>query len=93
MVLAAIRYPDPWQAVLVAGLLALMPAIAVIDLRHRIIPNRLTYPALLVSAVLIVLAWLIDDAVDPIRAALGFLCTGVGCSSWPPSLAGWAWAT
>jgi leader peptidase (prepilin peptidase)/N-methyltransferase len=78
VVLAAIRYPDPWQAVLVAGLLALMPGIAVIDLRHRIIPNRLTYPALLVSLILIVLAWLIDDAVDPVRAALGFLLYGGG---------------
>ena len=78
VVLAAIRYPDPWQAVLVAGLLALMPGIAVIDLRHRIIPNRLTYPALLASAVLIVLAWLIDDAVDPVRAALGLLLYGGG---------------
>jgi leader peptidase (prepilin peptidase) / N-methyltransferase len=77
-VLAAIRYPDPWQAVLVAGLLALMPGIAAIDLRHRIIPNRLTYPALLASAVLIVLAWLIDDAVDPLRAALGLLLYGGG---------------
>ena len=93
VVLAAIRYPDPWEAVLVAGLLALMPAIAVIDLRHRIIPNRLTYPALLVSAVAIVLAWLIDDAVDPIRAALGFLLYGGGLFVVPPSLAGWAWAT
>jgi leader peptidase (prepilin peptidase) / N-methyltransferase len=78
VVLAAIRYPDPWQAVLVAGLLALMPAIAVIDLRHRIIPNRLTYPAMLAAAVLIVLAWLIDDAVDPVRAALGLLLYGGG---------------
>ena len=78
VVLAAVRYPDPWQAVLVAGLLALMPGIAVIDLRHRIIPNRLTYPALLASAALIVLAWLIDDAVDPVRAALGFLLYGGG---------------
>ncbi len=46
VVLAAIRYPNPWQAVLVGGLLALMPGIALIDLRHRIIPNRLTYPSL-----------------------------------------------
>ena len=92
VVLAAIRYPDPWQAVLVAGLLALMPAIAVIDLRHRIIPNRLTYPALLVSAVVIVLAWLIDDAVDPMRGARVPPVRG-----WTVRrgrrLAGWAWAT
>ncbi|HEX5937609.1 MAG TPA: prepilin peptidase [Actinomycetota bacterium] len=78
VVLAAIRYADPWQAVLVAGLLALMPGIAVIDLRHRIIPNRLTYPAMLVASVLILLARLIDEAVDPVRAALGLLLFGGG---------------
>jgi leader peptidase (prepilin peptidase) / N-methyltransferase len=76
VVLAAIRYPDPWRAVLVAGLLALMPAIALIDLRHRIIPNRLTYPALLLFTPLIVLAWLIDEAVDPARAGIGLLLYG-----------------
>jgi leader peptidase (prepilin peptidase)/N-methyltransferase len=76
VVLAAIRYPNPWQAALVAGLLALMPAIALIDLRHRIIPNRLTYPALLLFTPLVALAWLIDDAVDPIRAGIGLLLYG-----------------
>jgi leader peptidase (prepilin peptidase)/N-methyltransferase len=76
VVLAAVRYPDPWQAVLVGGLLALMPGIALIDLRHRIIPNKLTYPALLVFAVVIVLAWLIADAVDPVLAGIGLLLYG-----------------
>ena len=76
VVLAAIRYPDPWQAVLVGGLLALMPGIALIDLRHRIIPNRLTYPALILFAVLILLAWLIGDAADPREAAIGLLLYG-----------------
>ena len=33
-----------------------MPGIALIDLRHRIIPNRLTYPALVLFAVVVVLA-------------------------------------
>lgn len=78
VVLAAIRYPNPWQAVLVAGLLALMPGIASIDLRHKIIPNRLTYPALLVFPVVIVLAWLVDDAVDPVKAVLGLVSYGGG---------------
>jgi leader peptidase (prepilin peptidase)/N-methyltransferase len=76
VVLAAIRYPDPWQAVLVGGLLALMPGIALIDLRHRIIPNRLTYPALVSFALVIVLAWLSDDAVDLARAGIGLLLYG-----------------
>ena len=73
---AAIRYADPWQAILVGGLLALMPAIALIDLRHRIIPNRLIYPSLILFPIVIVLAWLIGDAADPIRAVIGLLLYG-----------------
>ena len=40
-------YPGPWEDVILGGLLALMPGIALIDLRHQIIPNKLTYPAML----------------------------------------------
>jgi leader peptidase (prepilin peptidase)/N-methyltransferase len=76
VVLAAIRYSNPWHVVLVACLLALMPGIALIDLRHRIIPNRLTYPALLLSAPTVLLAWSIGDAADPARAGIGLLLYG-----------------
>jgi leader peptidase (prepilin peptidase)/N-methyltransferase len=76
VVLAAIGYPNPWQAVLVAGLLALMPGIALIDLRHRIIPNRLTYPSLILFSLVIVLARLIGEAADPVRAGIGLLLYG-----------------
>jgi leader peptidase (prepilin peptidase)/N-methyltransferase len=76
VVLAAIRYSNPWQAVLVGGLLALMPGVALIDLRHRIIPNRLMYPSLILFPVLILLAWLIDGAVDPSRAGIGLALYG-----------------
>jgi leader peptidase (prepilin peptidase) / N-methyltransferase len=76
VVLAAIRYSNPWHAVLVGGLLALMPGIALIDLRHRIIPNRLMYPSLILFPVLIALARLIDGAVDPARAGIGLVLYG-----------------
>jgi leader peptidase (prepilin peptidase)/N-methyltransferase len=76
VVLAAIRYANPWRAVLVAGLLALMPGIALIDLRHRIIPNRLTYPALVLFPLVVALAWLIGDAADPARGLFGVLLYG-----------------
>jgi leader peptidase (prepilin peptidase) / N-methyltransferase len=78
VVLAAIRYPNPWRAVLVGGLLALMPGIALIDLRHRIIPNKLTFPAIVLFALVIVLAWSIGGAADPVKAGLGFLLFGGG---------------
>jgi leader peptidase (prepilin peptidase) / N-methyltransferase len=76
VVAAAIRYPNPWHAVLVGGLLALMPGIALIDLRHRIIPNRLMYPSLLVFPVLIVLARFVGEAADPARAGIGLVLYG-----------------
>jgi leader peptidase (prepilin peptidase)/N-methyltransferase len=76
VVLAVIRHPNPWRAVLVAGLLALMPGIALIDLRHKIIPNRLMYPALLLFTPVILLARLIGDAADPARAGIGLLLYG-----------------
>ena len=76
VVLAAIRHPNLWRAVLVAGLLALMPGIALIDLRHRIIPNRLTYPALLLFPTIILAAWAVDDAVEPLKGLLGALLYG-----------------
>jgi leader peptidase (prepilin peptidase)/N-methyltransferase len=76
VVLAAIRYPNPWQAALVGGLLALMPGIALIDLRHRIIPNRLTYPSLLLFSLVVVLARVIGGVGDPARAGIGLLLYG-----------------
>jgi leader peptidase (prepilin peptidase)/N-methyltransferase len=78
VVLAAVRYPNPWHDVLIGGLLALMPGIALIDLRIRKIPNKLTYPAMLIFPPVILLAWLIGDAADPVKAALGFLSYGGG---------------
>jgi len=78
VVLTAVRYPNPWHDVLIGGLLALMPGIALIDLRIRKIPNKLTYPAMLIFPPVILLAWLIGDAADPVRAALGFLSFGGG---------------
>lgn len=71
VVLAAIRHSDLWRAGLVAALLSMMPAIALIDIRHRIIPNRLTYPALLLFPVVIVVAWLAGGSVDPLAGLVG----------------------
>jgi leader peptidase (prepilin peptidase) / N-methyltransferase len=76
VVLAAIRYADPWQAVLVAGLLAMMPAIILIDVRKRIIPNRLTHPAFLISLILVVVASFVGEGTDLVRALIGMLSYG-----------------
>ncbi len=47
VVAGAVAYTRPWIAVMIAAFLSLMPALAWIDIEHRIIPNRITYPAFL----------------------------------------------
>jgi leader peptidase (prepilin peptidase) / N-methyltransferase len=51
----------------------LMPAIAWIDIEHRIIPNRITYPAFIAFAAYVMLAWAFDGGTDPLRALVGAL--------------------
>jgi leader peptidase (prepilin peptidase)/N-methyltransferase len=73
---AALTYPSVWVAVMMAAFLALMPAIAVIDLRHRIIPNRVIYPSLIGFSLYVLLAWLAGAPIDPVTAVIGFLAYG-----------------
>ncbi len=69
---------DRWVGALLAALLSLMPAIAVIDIRHRIIPNRLMYPALIGFPVFVLIAFAAGGEVDPLRAGIGLLAFGGG---------------
>jgi leader peptidase (prepilin peptidase)/N-methyltransferase len=77
-VAAALVFDNPWRAAMICAFLALMPAVTVIDARHRIIPNRLTYPALIGFPVYVVVAWALGAPLDPLRAGLGFLCYAGG---------------
>ena len=77
-VAAALMYRNPWRAVLLCAFLALMPAVTVIDARHRIIPNRLTYPALIGFPIFVVVGWALGAPLDPVRAGLGFAVYGDG---------------
>ena len=72
------HFHDPWVIAEICVFLALMPAVIVIDIRHRIIPNALTYPALLFFPVFVVVSWALGAPVDPLRAGLGFLAYGGG---------------
>lgn len=73
VVAAAAAFELPWVAVMMAAFLSLMPAIAWIDIEHRIIPNRITYPAFIAFVVYVVVAWLFDGGTDPARALIGAL--------------------
>ncbi len=77
-VATALTFEDPWVAALLCAFLALMPAVAVIDVRHHIIPNRLMYPSLIAFPVAVVSAWALGADLSPLRAGLGFLAYGGG---------------
>lgn len=77
-VAAALEFDRVWVAVMVAPFLGLMFALSVIDIRHRIIPNRIVYPSLIAFPVLIGAAALAEGGVRPLDALIGFLAYGVG---------------
>jgi leader peptidase (prepilin peptidase)/N-methyltransferase len=58
-------------AAIVAPFLGVMLAVALIDLRWRIVPNRLTYPALIVFLLAIVAGHVTGGGVDAVRGLLG----------------------
>jgi leader peptidase (prepilin peptidase)/N-methyltransferase len=72
-VAAALVFENTFRAAVVAPFLGLMLAVAVIDARFRIVPNRIVYPALLLFAAAIVVGDLAVARVDAPRAALGML--------------------
>jgi leader peptidase (prepilin peptidase) / N-methyltransferase len=76
VVAAAIRFQNVWQIVLIGALLSMMPAVAIIDIRYRIIPNRLMYPSLIAFPVFVAVGWLLGAPLDVARAAIGLLAFG-----------------
>lgn len=77
-VAVALTFEDPWRVVLLGPILGLLVAVTVIDWRHKIIPNRLVYPATVVTAVYVVVADLAGGQLDALRAGIGFLAYGAG---------------
>jgi leader peptidase (prepilin peptidase)/N-methyltransferase len=75
-VAAALTFEDVWIAVLFAPFLGVLVAITVIDARHRIIPNRLVYPAAAIAAAYLGIARLTGAPVDLADAVIGFFAYG-----------------
>lgn len=76
---ALVLEPDQgaYAAVLVAPFLGIMLAVALIDARWRVVPNRIMYPALTIYAVAVVAGDLLGGGVDAPRAFLGLAAYGV----------------
>jgi leader peptidase (prepilin peptidase)/N-methyltransferase len=69
---AAASLVDPiYAAGLAAPFLGIMLAVAAIDARHRVVPNRIVYPSLALFAVAIVVGDLSGGGVDMLDAGLG----------------------
>jgi leader peptidase (prepilin peptidase)/N-methyltransferase len=77
-VAVALRFQDWWQAILLAPFLAVLVALAVIDARTKKLPNRIVYPAFLISAGYLAVARLAGAGVDLTDAALGLAAYGGG---------------
>ena len=77
-VAVALAYEDPWRAVLLAPFAGLMVALSVIDIRHRRIPNRLVYPAVVIAAAVIVVGDLAGGGLDVLDAGIGLFAYGLG---------------
>lgn len=75
---AAAAFDRPYVAAVMAAFLAVLVALAVIDARHRILPNRIVYPAVPAFAVLLALGALLGEGFDLRGAAIGFLGYGGG---------------
>jgi leader peptidase (prepilin peptidase) / N-methyltransferase len=73
---ASLRFASFWQAALMAPFFGVMLACAVIDARHRIIPNRVVYPSLVGFAIAILAAWLAGLPLSAPGAGIGLLAYG-----------------
>lgn len=74
---AALAFDGLLVPVVVALFSGVMAAAAAVDARHRVIPNRLLYPSLLVFVPLVVVLWVGGDA-SLARAGLGGLAFAGG---------------
>jgi leader peptidase (prepilin peptidase)/N-methyltransferase len=71
-------YPDAYVVVLVAAFTGVILAAGFVDLRHRVIPNALLYPALVGAALAVVVGAAAGRDVRLVDAAVGLAAYGGG---------------
>src|SRR5439155_23507239 len=75
---SSLRFEASYTAAVVALMFMVLEAVAVIDVEHQIVPNRILYPSLIVFAVLVAVGAAVGDDMGLVRAGLGFLAFGGG---------------
>jgi leader peptidase (prepilin peptidase)/N-methyltransferase len=75
---AAARFPSIYATIVLALFFAVLVTVAVIDVEHRIIPNRILYPSLIAFPVILVIGVLAGEQLSLLRAGIGFLAYGGG---------------
>lgn len=73
---AALRFDSIYTAGVMALFFMVLLAVAVIDVGHRIVPNRIVYPALIAFAVLVTIGSIVEDQLDVATAGIGLLAYG-----------------
>ena len=68
---AAVLVEPLYGAALAAPFLGIMLSVGVIDARHRIVPNRIAYPSLVLFAAAILVGDLLGEGVDAVDAGIG----------------------
>jgi leader peptidase (prepilin peptidase)/N-methyltransferase len=75
---ASLAFDDVWVAVLMAAFLAVLLAVSFIDVRHRIVPNRIVYPSTVVALAAVVALDLAGRGLDWVHGLIGLGAFG-GC--------------
>jgi leader peptidase (prepilin peptidase) / N-methyltransferase len=75
---AAARFPSIYATAVLALFFAVLVAVAVIDVEHRIIPNRILYPSLVAFPVILAAGVLMGEKLSLLQAVAGFLAYGGG---------------
>ena len=69
-------FPRVYVAGVLAVFLGVMLALALTDVHHKLIPNSVVYPSLVVFAITVVLGAALGEGLDPIWALVGFASFG-----------------